>query len=265
MGAASGAGGPPGAGRALRGRPTSTTLGAAMPEIVLYQFPGAFGLRTLSPFCTKLEAYLRLAGVPYTAKLGDPRQAPRGKLPYVRWDGGLVGDSQGIVDRLRAEVGDPLDGHLDDRQRALGLALRRTAEDHLYWALLAVRWGDDETWGAHYRAAIGAFLPAAIRPLLVGVLRRGVQRSLRAHGLGRHDRDTVVAQGRADLDAIATVLGDGPYLFGERPTSVDCAVYAQVEHLRHTRGHHPLAVAAREHERLVAWCERMNAAIDWPA
>ena len=34
--------------------------------IKLYQFPPAFGLPNASPFCMKLETYLRMAGLPFT-------------------------------------------------------------------------------------------------------------------------------------------------------------------------------------------------------
>ena len=93
-----------------------------MTDLVLHQFPGAYGMESLSPFCTKLASYLQLAGVPHERRLGDPREAPRGKLPYVRWDGALLGDSQLIIERCQTELGDPLDGRLDAEAKALGKA-----------------------------------------------------------------------------------------------------------------------------------------------
>ena len=41
----------------------------------------------MSPFCAKLEAYLRLAEVPYETRSADIRKAPRGKAPYVEYEG----------------------------------------------------------------------------------------------------------------------------------------------------------------------------------
>ena len=51
--------------------------------ITLYQTPVAWGMPNLSPFCFKLESYLRMAGLPYTAKLAQLPHAPKGKVPYV--------------------------------------------------------------------------------------------------------------------------------------------------------------------------------------
>ena len=87
--------------------------GAAREElavIVLHQFAPAFGLPNASPFCMKLETYLRLAGLPYRlANDGDVFKAPKGKLPYIDDDGTLVADSSFIIDHLKARYGDRLD------------------------------------------------------------------------------------------------------------------------------------------------------------
>ena len=62
--------------------------------IKLVQFYPALGVRSLSPFCLKLETYLRLAGIDYeVVRSNDARRAPKGKLPYII-DGDLtIGDS----------------------------------------------------------------------------------------------------------------------------------------------------------------------------
>jgi glutathione S-transferase len=228
-----------------------------MPTIVLYQFPGAYGLRSLSPFCTKLEAYFVLADVPYESKLGNPQQAPKGKLPYVRWDGALFGDSQLVLERCRAELGDPLDAPLSPTERARGHLVRRTAEDHLYWVLLAVRWGDEGVWRGTYRDTVASMMPALARPFVPALLRRRVCSSLKAHGLGRHRPEEIAAAGEADLAALEEAVGDGPFLFGDAPSSFDCALWAMLEHLRRTEGEHPLIDAMRGRSRLGAYCDRM--------
>ena len=38
---------------------------AAHPPIKLFQFPRMFGIPNLSPFCCKLETWLRITRVPY--------------------------------------------------------------------------------------------------------------------------------------------------------------------------------------------------------
>ena len=57
--------------------------------IKLYQFEPAFGLANASPFCMKLETYLRMAALPFEipcASLRHLQKAPKGKMPApLKW------------------------------------------------------------------------------------------------------------------------------------------------------------------------------------
>jgi hypothetical protein len=53
--------------------------------IKLYQYAPAFGLPNASPFCLKLETWLRMTGLPFQIQPFDFRQmskAPKGKMPF---------------------------------------------------------------------------------------------------------------------------------------------------------------------------------------
>ena len=66
---------------------TVTTGGGGWTPVVVVQFPDLWG-RNVSPFGLKLEAWLRLADIPYTVEPStDLGKAPKGKLPYIRDDG----------------------------------------------------------------------------------------------------------------------------------------------------------------------------------
>ena len=82
--------------------------------IILHQFPPAFDLPNASPFCMKLELYLRMAGLPYRNRYTlELHRAPKGKLPWIDDDGTTVADSGFIIEYLKGKYGDPLDGKLD--------------------------------------------------------------------------------------------------------------------------------------------------------
>lgn len=234
-----------------------------MADVTLYQFPGAYGLVSLSPFCTKLDAYLRLAGIDHESKLGDPRRAPKGKLPYVRLDGDLIGDSGFIIERLQERFGDRLDAALSPRQHALGHLAQRCAEEHLYWGLLQARWDDDRSWNGGYRDTIAGLIPKPLGGVVAPLIRRSVRKSLHAHGLGRHTPVEIAATCARDLDAFVGLLEDTAFLVSDAPTRYDCSVYAMLEHLRSTPTDHPLVRAVHEREPLVAYCARMNERIGW--
>ena len=85
--------------------------------ITLYHYGDTFGFDP-SPFCLKMEAYLRLAGLPFEKRRADVRKAPKGQFPYIEDNGKTVADSRVIIDYLKATYGDPLDGHLTTLEKA---------------------------------------------------------------------------------------------------------------------------------------------------
>lgn len=96
--------------------------------IKLHQFAPAFGLPNASPFCMKLETYLRMVALPFEIappSMRDFNQAPGGKMPFIEDNGRLLGDSTLIVDYLKSTYGDPLDGWLSMEQKAVALAWQR--------------------------------------------------------------------------------------------------------------------------------------------
>ncbi|HNP25104.1 MAG TPA: Tom37 metaxin N-terminal-like domain-containing protein [Nitrosomonas sp.] len=99
----------------------------------LYQFNRTWGIPNLSPFCCKVETYLRMADIDYEIVTALPPGAPKGKLPYVDDGGKIVADSHFILTHLRSSYQD-LDKHLDSSQQAASFAWQHLLEDHLFWS-----------------------------------------------------------------------------------------------------------------------------------
>ena len=71
------------------------------PPIKLFQFPRLFGIPNVSPFCCKLETWMRIARIPYeVVSTPDPRKGPKGKLPFIEDAGVRIADTSLIVDHL---------------------------------------------------------------------------------------------------------------------------------------------------------------------
>jgi glutathione S-transferase len=103
----------------------------AYPPIKLFQFPRMFGIPNLSPFCCKLETWLRIARVPYeVVDTPDPRNGPKGKLPFIEDGGVRIADSSLIIDHFVKSRGVDPDARLDASQRATALLVQRTLEEH---------------------------------------------------------------------------------------------------------------------------------------
>ena len=91
--------------------------------IVLHQFKSFFGLPNASPFCMKLETFLRLSRLAYrTEPVLDPTATPKGKAPFVELDGERIGDSALIIRALETRYGVDLDQGLSPAERAVAHA-----------------------------------------------------------------------------------------------------------------------------------------------
>jgi glutathione S-transferase len=226
--------------------------------ITLYQFRPVWGLPNASPFCMKLETYLRMAALPYqTARNADVRKAPKKKLPYIEDGGKVIADSGLIIDYLKATYGDPLDQTLTPYEQAQALALQRLFEEHLYWAMLHDRWIDPQHWPVTRRAFFG-FLPVAVRPVIATLVRSKTRKKLLGHGMGLHSAAEIDQLGKADLSAVSAFLGDKAYFLGEKPTSLDATAYAFLANALHSPFNSPLTIHARSLVNVTSYCERMR-------
>lgn len=228
--------------------------------IKLHQFAPAFGLPNASPFCMKLETYLRMAGLPFEippASLRAIGKAPKGKMPYIEDAGKTLADSTLIIDYLKASYGDPLDGWLSAEQRAVALAFQRLLEENLYWAVVYTRWIEPEGW-AKTRAAFFGTLPVPLRWFVPTLARRGLIKQMHGHGMGRHQAEEIHAIGQRDITALANYLGDKPYFLGEQPCALDATVYAFVANLLWAPVASPLQRHAQQYPQLEAYCARMR-------
>ena len=228
--------------------------------IKLFQFEPALGLPNASPFCMKLETYLRMTALPFEipcATLRHLQQAPKGKMPYIEDQGKFVADSSFIIDYLKTTYGDPLDGWLDARQRAVALALQRLLEENLYWAVIYTRWVEPQGWELTRTAFFGK-LPLPLKWVLPSLARRGIIKELHGQGMGRHSREEIMAIGKRDISALADFLSDKPYFMGEQPCSLDASAYAFLANLLWVPLESELKLHARKYPQLEAYCQRMR-------
>lgn len=228
--------------------------------IKLYQFDPAFGLPNASPFCMKLENYLRMAELPFeipTAGVREFRRAPKGKLPYIEDDGKVIADSTLIIDYLKATYGDKLDDWLDSEQKAVALAFQRLMEENVYWAVLYTRWVEPEGW-AKTRVAFFDKLPPPLKWFVPALARRALVKELHGHGMGRHCGDEIHAIGKRDITALADFLADKPYFMGNEPCSLDATAYAFLANLLWPPVESVLKQHAQRYPQLEAYCRRMR-------
>jgi len=225
--------------------------------ITLQTFGPMFGLPDPSPFVTKADMLFKMSGLPYQTAIGNLGQAPKGKMPFILDKGVKIGDSTLIRLHLEQNYGVDFDKHLSAAEKGIAWSIEKMLEDNLYWALINARWMNDD----NFKKGPANFfkgIPAPLRPIIVSMIRRSVRRNLHGHGLGRHTDSEIVALANRDIDALAAVLGDRPYLMGANKCGADATAFAFAVGVLCPLFNTPIRAHAEKHGNLVAYCERMR-------
>ncbi len=225
----------------------------------LYQFPPIWSLSSGSTFCTKVEAYLRIKGIPYTNVYQmDPRKAPRKQMPYLIDTGKhhTISDSECIFDYLD-EISPDTGSPLDSKEKGEALAWVRCFDHHYHWCLTYTRWMMPENWEIT-KPIYFATIPKILRNTIANSVKKGVIKTLYEHGLGRHDEKSILARGVQDINALAAYLGNRSTLIGNRVTRYDMSIYAMLVHTIRPPIESPLKDAVLSHDNLCQYVQLMD-------
>lgn len=225
--------------------------------LTLHRFGPFLGAPDSSPFVIKTMVLLKLAKLPYRDVQGNPLKAPKKLLPYIEDEGATVADSTLIRRHVERKYGFDFDAALNPEQKAIAWAAERMCEDHLYFAMLDERWLDRAT----FKKGVGTMfdvLPAALRPIAKIMLRRANAARLHGHGLSRHSKSDIAMLATRDIDALAALLGDKPYLMGETPCGSDAFVFGILTSILTPPLEGALRAAMQKHANLVAYRDRLT-------
>lgn len=226
--------------------------------ITLVEFYPAYGLPNPSPFCLKVETWLRMAELPYTPKYeSNPRKGPKGKFPYLHDGNEVVSDSSVIIEYLTKKYDIKLDEGLTGEQLGLSHAAKILMEDHLYWAIVYSRWIDTDYWPITKKNFF-ATLPPGVKQILPIAAQNQVKRDLHGQGLGRHSKQDIYRFAEQDINALAYLLGEKSFFLGEKPTSIDAVAYGSLANIWVPPLDTPLKKAMGKHPNLVKFVQRMK-------
>ncbi len=224
--------------------------------ITLVTFPAGWGEASFSPFCVKAMYLLNASGLPWKREdQTDPRKYPQGKFPAIRAEGKLIGDSENIRQYL-VDQGRDIDAHLTPEQRAELLAWTRLAEEHLYYHQVLDRWYTPDVWDTTRKDYFKS-LPFPVNKILPRVLRKNLLSGLNFLGHTRFPEEMRMRRLDQDLKAIAARIGDKPFLFGDRPSSVDASIGAILGGLRATPVHTVIRKRVTGDAALMAYADRV--------
>ena len=220
-----------------------------------------WGLRSPSPFCLKLETWLRIAGIPYDAiSLTRPPQSKTGKVPYMLLDdGATLADSNVIIRTLARERGINLGAERSPEEQARAHAILRMVEESLYFAAAWERWMLPEFWPITRDGYFG-MLPGPLRTVFGALARRKLKAALYGQGILRYGPDEIAVRAADDIRALSALLGQRAFFEGEHAGVVDAVVYGALANLLGFPAQTPLKTAVEACPNLVAFCRRIEAA-----
>lgn len=233
--------------------------------LILQTYIPAFGAPTATPFGLKVMGLLKMANADYETKYGaDPRKAPKQKLPVLIDGDKTIADSDVIRDYLETKFEIDFDEGLSPRDRAISRALIRMVEEHSYFAVICDRWVNDDNWDV-LRKTFFNKIPAPLRGFITKQIRKQAVAQATAQGMARHTVAEQLTRVDKDLMAITGILGDKPFLFGDKPTAADASVVAILTNIATAPVPTPLSKRLNDDANLTAYRNRGCAALFPPA
>lgn len=219
----------------------------------------------LSPFCTKLETFLKMTKTEYKfVDINDHMLSgsPKGKMPWIHAPKILgdekIGDSSIIIDALIAADPDTydVDKHLSDEEKAIGRAFKVMVEESSYWFTVYLRWVPESK-----PVTVPAFFPSfhwSVQSMCGWYLNRNIQAQLKGQGTGLLSDEEITAKAKAETKALSDFLGTKKYFMGDKISSYDATIYSFVSPSVLGDWKHPICDAAKEHQNLVDYVGRMR-------
>jgi glutathione S-transferase len=224
--------------------------------ITLFSYPKLFGVADNNGYGLKVYAFLKLAGVPFVHQnIFDASSAPRGQLPYIVDEGEAVGDSDTIIAHLLHKYDLPIDKDLTAAHHDTNVMVARLLDD-LYWVMSYSRWKDEDFWPL-FRDALIREHPSLSEADLNKAREFNFKR-YHFQGIGRFAPPAAYARGLADLEVLANLIPASRFVHGEKPGSVDAAIYGFIANIHFYPITTPLKQFVAAQANLVRHCTEIH-------
>ncbi|NWU99429.1 FAXC protein, partial [Upupa epops] len=231
--------------------------------IILHQFSRPTnGVPSLSPFCLKMETYLRMADLPYQNYF-DGKLSPQGKMPWIEYNHKKVSGTEFIIDFLEEKLGVNLNKHLGPHERAVSRAVTKMVEEHFYWTLAYCQWVENLHETQKMVSLFGPFSDL-LKWIFCHLTKGIVKREMYGHGIGRFSEEEMYTLMEKDMRTLAGLLGDKKYIMGPTVSTVDATVFGHLAQAMWTLpGSRPERLIKGELINLAMYCERIRRKF-WP-
>ncbi|CAI9570186.1 unnamed protein product [Staurois parvus] len=231
--------------------------------IIFHQFSRPNnGVPSLSPFCLKMETYLRMADLPYQNYF-DGKLSPQGKMPWIEYNHTRVSGTEFIIDFLEEKLGVNLNKNLNPHERAISRAVTKMVEEHFYWTLAYCQWVDNLHETQKMISIPGPFSDL-LKWILCHLTKGIVKREMYGQGIGRFSEDEIYKLMEKDMRSLAGLLGDKKYIMGPKFSTLDATIFGHLAQAMWTLpGTRPEQLIKGELINLAMYCERIRRKF-WP-
>jgi len=205
--------------------------------VYLFQFTRSPQIPSISPFCLKLESWLKLHGIKYqNVDHKCKHRSKKGMLPFIELNGEEIADSNMIIETLSKKFDKEMPAELTQDQKNVQHAMVAMVENHLHWTIVYWKSKDVDNilkgYKLNLQSAIGSKAPASLLNFYFKYTfcRKGLKR-VRSNGMGVHTAEEIETFGKKDLLTLSEMLGEKEFFFGSEPAMLDLVVFSQVGQL----------------------------------
>jgi glutathione S-transferase len=229
--------------------------------LVLYLYPGLFGLPDNNPFGLKVDTFLRAEKIDYCIEHTiNTQNAPRNQLPYIDDNSTVVSDSNNIIKYIINKFQLSIDNDLTEQQHQLQSLIISMLDSHLYWVISYSRWQDPIFWPIFKKTFLDTV--SAITEEDLNKAQKYNQEKYYYQGIGRYALSEIYDAGIRDLKIIASYLGEKEYIFGDNIHTVDCGCYGFLANIYYANMDTPLKKFICAMPNLVAYIERIHKGVN---
>merc|ERR1719373_466126 len=205
--------------------------------VYLFQFTRSPQIPSISPFCLKLESWLKLHGIKYQNVDHKCKfRSKKGMLPFIEMNGEEIADSNIIIETLSKKFDKEMPAELTQDQKNVQHAMIAMVENHLHWTIVYWKSKDVDNilkgYKLNLQSAIGSKAPASLLNFYFKYTfcRKGLKK-VRSNGMGVHTAEEIENFGKKDLQTLSEMLGEKEFFFGDEPAMLDLVVFSHVGQL----------------------------------
>ena len=179
-----------------------------------------------SPFCFKVQFFLKYYDIKFTCHKINVLKAPKKKAPYIYDDetSAILCDSEDILTYLCSRFEIEPDKDLTPIQKANAYCLRKMMEEYLYFIILFSRWGDQRGWD-YIEPVYFKEIPPFIRRFITPMIRRSIVKAMYGQGVGRHSHEEIYKRGEEIFPHLETILTSKKFFMGQEISMVDFTAF----------------------------------------